>query len=66
LNYCFADNEDPAKSQERVFVLYGDIPWPYPQQGNIVGFSASHARGNPENPRRGDTADGALGGVVAV
>lgn len=46
LNYCFAHDEDPAKRHERVFVLHGDVPWPYPQQGNIVGFSASHAPGN--------------------
>ena len=46
MNYCLAHDEDPAKRQERVFVLHGDIPWPYPQDGNIVGFSASHAQGD--------------------
>jgi hypothetical protein len=41
LNYCLAHNEDPAKSRERAFVLHGGIPWPYPKEGNIIGFSAS-------------------------
>jgi hypothetical protein len=46
LNYGFAHDDDPEKRHERVFVLHGDIPWPYPQHGNIVGFSAGHAPGN--------------------
>ena len=45
-NYSFAHDADPAKHNQRVFVVHGDIPWPYPQEGNIVGFSASHAPGN--------------------
>jgi hypothetical protein len=46
LNYGLA--RDPATSQQRVFILFGDIPWPYPKRGNIGGFSASHdVEGDP-------------------
>lgn len=45
-NYGLA--RDSATSQQRAFVLYGDIPWPYPKEGNIVGYSSSHqAEGDP-------------------
>ena len=45
-NYGLA--RDPATSQQRAFILFGDIPWPYPKRGNVSGFSASHeAEGDP-------------------
>ena len=39
---------DPATSQQRAFILFGDIPWPYPKRGNVGGFSPSHeVEGDP-------------------
>ena len=40
-NYCLSCEDDPVKSKERAFVLHGGIPWPYPKEGNIIGYSAS-------------------------
>ncbi len=45
--FDYALAHDPATSQQRAFVLHGDIPWPHPKEGNIVGFSASHEEGDP-------------------
>jgi len=28
--------------QQGVYIIYGDIPWPFPQKGNIFGFSSYH------------------------
>ena len=28
-------------SRQGVFIIYGDIPWPFPQKGNIFGYGAS-------------------------
>lgn len=42
-NYGLARDDDPAKRQKRAFIIHGDVPWPYPKEGNIVGFSANHA-----------------------
>ena len=36
---------DPARSHERAYILYGDIPWPYPKKGNILGFRPNWADG---------------------
>lgn len=47
-NYCLSREDDPAKSRERAFVLHGGIPWPYPNKGNIIGYSASlEVEGDP-------------------
>ncbi len=40
-NYCLSREDDPVKSKERAFVLHGGIPWPYPKEGNIIGYSTS-------------------------
>jgi hypothetical protein len=39
-NYGLSQSKDPVKSKERAFVLHGGIPWQYPKQGNIIGYSA--------------------------
>lgn len=45
-NYGLA--RDPATSQQRAFILFGDIPWPYLKMGNVGGFSSSHeVEGDP-------------------
>lgn len=40
-NYCLSREYDSVKSKEWAFVLHGGIPWPYPEEGNIIGYSAS-------------------------
>jgi len=40
-NYCLSCDDDPLKSKERAFVLHGGVPWPYPKEGNIIGYLAS-------------------------
>lgn len=46
--YSLARETDPAKSQGRVFIVHGGVPWPYPKQGNIIGFSTSRkVQGDP-------------------
>ncbi len=32
--------------QQGVYIVYGDIPWPFPQKGNIFGFGARHHSGS--------------------
>ena len=29
-----------------VYIFYGDIPWPYPEKGNIFGYGARHNSGS--------------------
>jgi hypothetical protein len=40
-NYCLSHEASSEESRERAFVLQGKIPWPYPQKGNIIGYSAT-------------------------
>jgi len=40
-NYCLSCDDDPEKSRERAYVLHGVIPWPYPKEGNVIGYLAS-------------------------
>ena len=40
-NYCLSHEASSEKSRERAFVLHGRIPWPYPTEGNIIGYSAT-------------------------
>ncbi len=32
--------------RQGVYVIYGDIPWPFPQKGNIVGYDSRHHSGS--------------------
>lgn len=32
---------DAATENQRVYILYGDIPWPYPKKGHAIGYSVS-------------------------
>ncbi len=32
--------------RQGVFIIYGDIPWPFPREGNIFGFGARHHSGS--------------------
>jgi hypothetical protein len=40
-NYCLSHEASSEKSRERAFVLHGRVPCPYPQEGNIIGYSVS-------------------------
>ena len=40
-NFCLSHEATSEKTRERAFVLHGSIPWPYPNEGNIIGYSVN-------------------------
>ncbi len=44
-NYALAMDDDPEISQQRLFIVYGDIPHPFPAKGNAIGYAVSEQVG---------------------
>ncbi len=52
-NYELALDDDPEISQQRLYIVYGNIPWPYPKAGQIVGYAVCEQVGRDPDEEDG-------------